>query len=273
MATNQLISVNVNERLEITINNTSPVSLTDLTLSLLAVGHQFETFIENEFSSEASAKSELLIKEVRTGSIVFELVAQALPIIPLLWQGGALLEWANYAKDTLEWLQGKCTSPPRELTKNDLKQWHSILEPVAKDNGSQLNFTVSDGGAVINQFFINSDGANAAQNKIKRHIGTLEEPSDSIFRKRVMTWYQAKFDNASQTGNKATIESINTRPLRVLFDNNAVKSQMFEQGVLLGKPWHQLAYIVDVSVQSINGQNRVYTILNFYPEETFDPAE
>jgi hypothetical protein len=273
MTTDQIISLNFNERLEITISNTVPVSLSDLTLSLFAVGQQFERFIENELSPDAHASSQLLVKEVRTGSIVVELIAQTIPLVPLLWSGGALLEWANYAKDVLEWLQGKLDKAPQELTKNDLKQWHSILEPVAKDQGSQLNFTVSDGGTVINQIFINSTQANAAQNQIKRALGTLEEPSDTVFRKRVMTWYQAKFDSASQTGNKATIESINPRPLRVLFDNNAVKTQMFEQGVLLGKPWHELAYIVDVSVQTVNSQQRVYTILNFYPDETFDPRE
>ncbi|PXW90752.1 hypothetical protein C8R34_10264 [Nitrosomonas sp. Nm84] len=251
------IHVESNDRLEITINNTRPVALTDLTLSLLSVGHQFEKFIETELRADVPVASELLVKEVRSGSIVFELVAQALPLIPLFWQGGALLEWANYAKDTIHWLSGKLAQPPRNLTKNDLKQWHSILEPVAKDQGSQLNFTVADGGTVINQFFVNSAEANAAQNRIKRELGLLEEPSDSIHTKRVMTWYQAKFDNDSQTGNKALIESISPRPLRVVFDNNAVKSQMFEQGIKFSKPWHRLAYIVDVQVQTINGQPRL----------------
>lgn len=88
-----------------------------------------------------------------------------------------------------------------------------------------------------------------------------------------MTWYQAKFDRSSQTGNKAIIESISTRPLRVIFDNNAVKDAMFEQGVEFSKPWHQLAYIVDVEVQTIKEQPRVATILKFYPEQTFDPSE
>jgi len=265
--------VESSERLEVTIKNELPVALTDLTLSLLAVGHQFEAFVEAELPADMPVASELLVKEVRTGSIVFELVAQALPLAPLFWQGGALLEWANYAKDTIMWLLAKAESPPRNLTKNDLKQWHSILEPVAKDHGSQLNFTVSDGGTVINHFFVNSQEANAAQSRITREIGALEEPNNTIFKKRVMTWYQAKFDNSSQTGNKAVIESISTRPLRVVFDNNAVKNEMFEQGVEYSKPWHQLAYIVDVQVQTISGQPRVATILNFYPDETFDPAE
>lgn len=267
------IRIDTQDRLEITIKNTRPVALTDLTLSLLSVGHQFERFIEVELPNDVPFASELLVKEVRPGSIVFELFAQALPLVPLFWQGGALLEWCNYAKDTIQWLNGKLENPPKNITKNDLKQWHSILEPVAKDNGSQLNFTVADGGTVINQFFISSDEANAAQNRIKREIGLLEEPTDTIYTKRVMTWYQAKFDDSSQTGNKAIIESIGLKPLRVVFDSNAIKAQMFEQGIEFSKPWHELAYIVDVQVQTINGQPRVATIMNFYPEETFDPGD
>jgi len=261
------------ESLEVTIRNERPVALTDLTLSLLAVGNQFESFVEAELPSEISVANRLLVKEIRTGSIVFELFAQSLPLAPLFWQGGALLEWVNYAKDAVMWLLGHLENPPKNLAKNDLKQWHSILEPVAKDHGSQLNFTVSDGGTVINHFCVTSQEASAAQRRITREIGVLEEPNNTIYTKRVMTWYQAKFDNASQTGNKAVIESISPRPLRVVFDNNAVKEEMFEQGVAFSKPWHQLAYIVDVQVQTISGQARVATILGFYPEETFDPSE
>lgn len=267
------IRIDDKDRLEIVINNTRPVALTDLTLSLLSVGHQFERFVEGEMPANAPIASELLVKEVRSGSIVFELVAQSLPFIPLFWHGGALLEWASHAKDTIQWLIGKLDHQPKHLTKQDLRQWHSILEPVAKDQGSQLNFTVSEGGTVINQFFVSSAEANAAQNRIKREVGLIEEPQDSVHRKRVMTWYQAKFDNESQTGNKVLVESISPKPLRVIFNNNAVKAEMFEQGVKFSKPWHQLAYIVDVQVQTVEGQPRVATVLNFYPDETFDPTE
>ena len=37
------------------------------------------------------------------------------------------------------------------------------------------------------------------------------------------------------------------------------------------KPWQKLAYIVDVSVQTIQGSPKLYTIINYYDEETFDP--
>jgi hypothetical protein len=119
-------------RLEVTIKNTKPVVLTDLTLSLLAIGHQYESFIENDVPANQQVSAELLVKEVRTGSIVFELVAHAIPIAPILWDGGSLAEWAKVAKDMVLFWLGKQKAPPKQITKTDLKQWDNILEPVAR---------------------------------------------------------------------------------------------------------------------------------------------
>ena len=273
MQPHALLELDFSKKLEITINNNTPVALTDLTMALLGVGQQFERFIENETNEQHAASSELFIKDVRSGSIIVELVAQAIPVVPLLWQGGSLLEWVNHIKSVIEWLNGKLVSPPKDLTKQDLKQWSNILEPVAKDHSSQMNFTVSNGGRIINQIFITSEQANAAQNQIKREIGKLEEPDDHTLSKRVMVWYQSKFDSLSSTGDKAVIESISKAPIKVIFENNAVKKAMHLGDVRYPKQWHELAYIVDVKVQTVQGIPKVYIIINYYDEDTFDPND
>lgn len=268
-----LLELDFSNKLEITINNQRPVVLADLTLALLGVGQQFERFIENETNEQHKVGSELFIKDVRSGSIIVELVAQAMPVVPLLWQGGSLLEWVNHAKSVIEWLNGKLSSPPKDLTKNDLRQWNNILEPVAKDSGSQMNFTVSQGGHVINQVFINSEQANAAQNGIRRQLDRLDEPDDHIQRKRVMIWSQTKFTDGASTGDRAVIESITSSPVKVIFENNAVKKAMLAGDARFKKQWHELAYIVDVRVQTVGGVPKVYTIINYHDEDTFDPDD
>jgi len=107
METDELIEIDFTSKMEIKINNTSPVELTGLTLALLNVGHLYEKFIEGESVEEEGVSTELYIKEVRSGSIIVELVSNALPVIPLLWDGGGLTEWVKYAKNTTDWLSGK----------------------------------------------------------------------------------------------------------------------------------------------------------------------
>lgn len=266
-----ILELDLSTKLQITIHNEKPIALVDLTMALLGVSQQFERFIESESDEQHQLGSELYIKEVRSGSVIVELVAQVAPVVPLLWAGGSLKEWVDYAKSTVEWLTGKLKDPPKEVTKQDLKQWHNILEPVAKDNGSQMNFSVSDGGVVINQYFVNSVEANAAQNRISRELERMEEPDDHVQRKRVMTWHQTRFVEDPISGDRAVIESITKRPVKILFENNAVKRAMLNGDPRLGKPWHELAYVVDVRVQTINGIPKAYTILDFHEEETFDP--
>ncbi|MFC1602897.1 hypothetical protein ACFL3U_04975 [Pseudomonadota bacterium] len=267
------MEIDFNSKLEITIKNEKPVVLTDLTLSLLGVNQQFQCFLESETNEDYQPSTELYIKEVRSGSIVVELVAISMPIVPLIWEGGPLSQWATQAQAMINWFLGKVKNPPKDVTKNDLKQWNSILEPVAKDASSQLNISVTDNAKVINQIFINSQEANASQNKIMRELESFDDPDEHIQKRKVMVWYQTKFDTESHTGDKVIIEAISKKAVKVIFENNAVKESILKGDNRYKKPWHKLAYVVDVEVQTINGVPKLYQVLKYYPEDNFDPDE
>lgn len=79
-----LSDIDLKNKLEIKFNNIQPIELSDLSLSLLSISNQYQNFIENETTESYKANSELFIKEVRTGSIIIELVAQVMPVVPLL---------------------------------------------------------------------------------------------------------------------------------------------------------------------------------------------
>lgn len=268
---NNILEVDLSKKLEIKINNQTPVGLQDLSLSLLSFNHQFHKFVESETNKEMDIGTELLIKEVRSGSIIVELVSQAVPIVPLLWEGGALSEWVSVVANTCKWLLGKTGAPPKELTKHDLQDFNKIIEPVAKDNGSQININVSDGGTVINHFSFNSNEGKAMQNQISRLAEDIDTPEDNVHLRRVMYWYQIKFDPESETGNRAIIDGLSKSKIKVTFENNAVKEAMLHAEPKFGKPWHELAYVVDVKVQTIRGVPKEYKVLEYYPEYTFDP--
>lgn len=270
---NNILEIDLDKRMEITIKNANPVSLKDLSLSLLSFNHQFHKFVESETDRETEVGSELLIKEVRKGSIVIELISQAAPVVPLLWDGGTLSHWSGTVQGICNWLLGKTTNPPREMTKQDFQEWNRFVEPVAKDHGSQMNINVSDGGTVINNFTINSTEANAIQNEISRKIEKLDQPEDNIHLRKVMYWYQAKFDPNSETGNRAIIDDISKKSMKVIFENNAVKEDMLHPPEKFAKQWHELAYVVDVEVETVRGVPKVYKVLRYYPEYTFDPDE
>ncbi|HEY1889319.1 MAG TPA: hypothetical protein VGG63_02875 [Steroidobacteraceae bacterium] len=129
------VEVEGSHHLEVVIKNTKPVELTDLTLAPLAVGQQYETFVENELPDNVQVSSKLLVKEVRTGSIVFQLVTHGIiPAVPLLWNNGSLAEWCKVAEHLMLYFTGRALRPPKTISRNDLKQWNSILEPIPISN-------------------------------------------------------------------------------------------------------------------------------------------
>ncbi len=82
MEVRNVIEIDFSQKLEIKINNQSPVVLTDLTMSLLGISQQYHRFIESETNQDYNPSTELFVKEVRTGSIIVELVALTMPILP-----------------------------------------------------------------------------------------------------------------------------------------------------------------------------------------------
>jgi len=267
------MEIDFENKLEITISNEKPVILTDLTLSLLGISNQFQSFVESETNKDYTPCAELYIKEIRPGSIIVELVTGAMPIVPLLWEGGTLFQWATQATEMMGWFLGKLDTPPKQITKTDLKQWESILEPVAKDNASQLNINVTGDNNKVVVLNVTSQEANAAQNRIQREIANLEDPDEHIQKRKIMKWNQTKFDTTSHTGDRATIEAISKKALKVIFDNDLTKEEMLKGSPRYDKSWQELAYLVDVEVQTIDGVPKVYTILRYYADDTFDPSE
>lgn len=265
------IEIDFNSKLEITIKNKNPVNLTDLTLSLLDLSSQFQKFIERESSEDTHISNELLIKKVSTGSIMIELVTKSAPLLPLLWEGGSLYQWVSTSSNIIDWFLGKTKQPPQDLTKKDLQQWSNIIEPIVKDSGSQLIISATENATVINQIIMSSDDALVAKNFINNKISEINDPSEHIYRKKVLVWYQTKFDVNSDTGDKAIVEDIRKSPVKVIFEDSVIKNAMLHGHNKFNKQWHELAYIVDLEVQTINGIPKVYKIIKYYEDDTFDP--
>ena len=119
--------------LELEIKNTQPLVLTDLTLSLLAFSHQYSKYVERTTNEPSSQARQLVIKEVRSGSVIVDLVGYACNAVPLIWSGGCtVIEWYKQAQAVLEWLLDRREKPPISLNKTDLSQWATFSPPSRK---------------------------------------------------------------------------------------------------------------------------------------------
>jgi hypothetical protein len=158
--------------LTVRLENSRPVELIDLAISLEALGQEYRTFVHRSGHDDIAGNATLYIEEIRSGSIVVQLKA--------------LLEQASFVVDHLDVLAGFVTNiqdlvdfflgrpglkqPP--VPRDEAERLSTMLQPVAKDVGGQLtiNVTGNYGPITINPVFINSERANAVQNGIRRYL-------------------------------------------------------------------------------------------------------
>jgi hypothetical protein len=250
-------------KLTVEIKNTRPIELLDLTDSLLSLGEEYKRFIAANPEHAETQGLKLYIKEIRTGSVITDLVAMAASVypvaLPFISDTNNLIEFSKYLKSAYGYLTGK-SNERVQLQKQDYTNLSKIVEPVAKDNGSQMNFSTVVNGNVINNFYINSTEANAAQNTARREIEQFREPETRVHNQVVLYWYRASRDTDKQVGDRAIIESISPSPVKTVFENEKTKAEM-----ILSDPNPFLsAYVVDVFVDTIKGKPALYKIIHLH---------
>lgn len=253
--------------LQITINNRNPIELLDLTKSLAAFSNQFQKFITKSEKPVIGGEAVLYVHEIKTGSIIVqlqELFTQS--VLPFAENTTIMLDFALYLKMGINYfLKKEPTTYPMSV--EEYKDFSAIVEPIAKDNASQLNISTVVNGNVELHFHINSTESNAVQNIIKHEMKALRMPvedGEGILKRQTLTFYQARNDPKSKQGNKGTIEDITDKHLNISFTSDEIMTEMLhgETNPL------DTAYVVDVSIENIKGKPAIYKIHKFH--EYFD---
>lgn len=247
-------------RLNIEIKNKDPLELIDLTKSLIALGTQFNRFVVKSGISEVR-ESKLYVKEIKTGSIIFDLYEYSpVGIIPFLENANTIKDFATHLKNVVNYFLKKEGEKP-EMDTADYKEFSSILNPIAKDSASQFNLSTNINGDVHLHFHVDSIAANALQNIFTKEMSLLKTPEQNEVTSKVLFyWHQAKSDVKAVKGNKGVIESISKKPLNVIFDNDAIKEQMLKGEA---NPLTHV-FVVDVKVDTVMEIPSVYKIMNIH---------
>jgi len=247
-------------RLRYHLKNESPVELTDLTSSMLAIGDEYKNFLQATPGFGSPSELKLYVQEIKTGSILAELVAMMPAALLFVEHANSVIEFSKYLVSGYDYLLGRTKDRPEIITRKSLGNLSKIVEPVAKDKSSQLNIgSLNVGGNVIYNFNIGSQDANVAQNIARKEAEMFELPLARPQKKAVLYWYQARNEVGNTAGDKGIIESIVSRPVKIEFADSTIKAEMLEQE----HPF-QRAYVVDVQVETLGGVPVLYIITNYH---------
>ena len=251
--------------LSIEIKNISQIELRDLTVSFGAFSNEFMHYIEMHDPEVAASNVRLYIHKIEAGSIIAILQAVAPFVLPLMTYTNTVLTFHKHLYQAYKYLNGADSERPN-LDKISCQNLSSIVEPTAKDRGSQLIINASRSNVVVN---ITSHDANAIQNTARKEIEALISPELGLHEKVVLYWYQARADAASKAGDRGIIESISASPVKVICATDNIKAQM----ILDESNPFTVAYIVDVMVETIRGKPAVYKVLSVHDKIPISATE
>jgi hypothetical protein len=240
----------------IEVKNTRPIELLDLTASLTALANEYQRHLNRDHAEDAASEVRLYVKEIRSGSVIAELMAASPTIMQGLSYVNTVISFSTFLKKSYDFLTGKSEEKPAELDRKALEHLSQIVEPIAKDNGSQLIIGTVNG----NVYYVTSAEANQAQNTVNRLLRDETTTATKYHEKVLLYWHQARNDARSTTGDKGIIESISELPVKVICMKESLKVEMILD---IENPFKE-AYIVDVAVETINGKPVVYKVMALY---------
>ncbi len=231
------------------------VELDDLVLSLNGLSNQYTKFLEQDNNNALNQELKLYIREIKKGSIITDLfVATASTgAIQFLENIVTIVEFVKYLKYAYDYFLGK-SEKKRDYSKAELRNLRNIVEPVAKDGGSQLIIQNCD-NMIIN---LTSEQANAIQNRIKR-----EEEKQIIkdFRSVSFTLFKARVPQDLTTGFSGIIQEIlPDKAITTVFQDVKTRDKIIN----INENPLQKIFIVDVIVIFENETPVKYQITNVY---------
>lgn len=232
--------------------NTRPVDLMDLTASLAAFGDAYQDYVVRSGHDIERGNVRLFVKEIRTGSIITELASYADQASFVLSHLDVAAGFVSHFVDVASYFLGLPNKA--EPTRREAAQAMAIMEPVAKDGGSQLFLNVVGDVHIHNHY--DSQQANAIQNAARRRLGP-PLPTSQVYQDQLLVLYQVRGDPAAKVGDRGVIEAIDPSPAKLLFASEQVKAQIVDQAE---NPFQKI-FVVDVDARAAEGKVRLYRVL------------
>lgn len=264
-------NMNLDQLFRYEFNNGNPVELQDLAESMMALAAEYRGFAAKAEDPAGDGDAKLYIKEIRSGSVIADLVPWAIAAIPFVENFNIAVQFGQNLSSIMQWL---LTAPFHSLApegeqsvdKQSLENISQILEPVAKDPQGRLNLGIVNHGNMTVNISINSAEANAIQNSAKRRLQKEVIKKNGLHEKVVMYWQKTTADPGKCAGDRAIIESISRKGVKTVAPSEI-------KALLMGGPDNpfRYAYIVDVEVETVRDLPVLYKVLSYHDSIPLTP--
>ncbi len=237
----------IGDRLTYKIDTEEPIEIKDLIKSLQSISSEYSRFSK---LTDVNVK----VAEVRKGSYEFDLILTSLaPILPLMADINTTTEFIKRMEKIKTFFVGN-NSNKIKPTIEEAKMLNAVAQPISIVNNGTIN--VINGNENVS-LSINKEEYKAIHTSTAKYIEEnkdKKEENNNIFKDRLIHFVQTRSDNKDY-GNKSICENISDKEIKTNFKNEQIKND------ILNNPYH-FAFLVDLEVQYINDEAKIYKIIN-----------
>lgn len=216
--------------------NSRPIELAELTSSLSAFADQYKRFAADENGIDSEAR--LFIHEIRSGSVIAELIAIAQLANDLYEARDQIAGFLPALTDTANAIR-HLLPEARSLDRRTIKNVSNIMAPIAVDPGGQLNL-IDNRGGVVNQTFVVNPQEAAAIRHNAQHLLNSQFPEETRFENEPMTLYQMRDAPPGKTGDYGIIDRYSQSAKKLTFSSDAAKDSILHHD---GNPFEQVFWV------------------------------
>ncbi len=168
--------------LRITINNHDAVDLNVLANSLNAFAQLYDScLLKSDITSFKKEERKLLVKDVRQGSIIIDIVGAIAPL-DVATSLNTIIVFGEFLKNMANFFAKK-EDKLYDFSKRDSENFITALEPIAQDSNGGMNISIvniGDGSVYAPVLFTDTMDSNARQNIARDYRQSLQTQDSSI---------------------------------------------------------------------------------------------
>ncbi len=261
--------------LQLHLEPSSPIEVSELTGALGALGRQYQIFAWEQGLVGRAGDARLLIASVKPGSIdinfVPDLSMVAALIVPLINEIDLLVKFGERIKALLMFFASK-EKELSPLSVRDCDDAANLVSPIAHHGGIQNINVISRSNIITPILITTAEEARAITEGASRHKELIQNPSADTRQGVSMIWSRLDRDMAKTAGtsspDKGIIEEIDPKPQAILFIESMayLKREMIDDE----ENAFQTVYFVDVSVSRAAGRIVAYRIIGYHGKEPLE---
>lgn len=247
----------VGDKLTFSINTNDPISVKDLTDSLIA--------FSNEYIKSSKLKDGTVrILEVRKGSYVFDaMMAVKDTILPMVEHAKMTIEFIDGLNKVKNFLLSEKPNDEYSPTKQEAENIKNILQPIYNiTNNGTMTITVNNDNKEPQAYFSATvPESHMIKNNATKYIKQIEsnvqkEEEINFFNNKLLWFVQTRL-NSKDKGQKSICEEISKEEVATTFANNEIQNE------IMNNPYFY-AFFVDIKIHRIKGEIKVYEITNIH---------